>query len=86
MRSDRRLCLLTDALSLIDSTSVSDRQKLIGLRDMIVPELVSKGYYSAKFYKYKNDNPPPMAHTHTMERIRTNLQLLLDKEKSYYAV
>ena len=79
VRSVRRISILQDALSLLDSPIISDRKKLLGLRGMLVPELMTAPAYTRDFYKYSKV-PPPMADAATLERVRYNTSLLLERE------
>lgn len=80
-RSARRMQVLQTCMELLESNSVSDRQKLLGLRDLMVPELIGRPAYSANIYPY-GKVPPAMAGDSVMQRVRTNLEILVEKEKS----
>lgn len=78
--SARRVQVVKEALDLMGVVSISDRSRMIAIRSLLVPEVLSISKYRSRIYS--SDDIPAALSPKIIAKINERLQLLLEEEQS----
>lgn len=79
-----RLDALAQAVQVVDSIAMTDRQRIDTLKNLLVPEVISSAQFSRTIYPV-NATPPAVLMDKVLERIRVAVKQLHHEEESLYA-
>ena len=78
-----RLKALSEALETVNRLSLSDRQRIEMLKNLLVPEVLSSGQFSKKIYPFYTV-PPAMLTDKVLDRVRQAVSDLYETEVNLY--
>lgn len=79
--NDHRVRVIRDAIEVSTAFAISDRARVLAIRALLVPEIVSPSGFKTKLFS--GDKIPPSLTQRSMEKLRVGLQLLLEEERSH---